>query len=67
MTTKIKRDENEQKILNGYLTDLNTIFSEKLKEFINDKKQYNENTRMAEIKLIAMLQEMIKVKKLILL
>jgi len=67
MTTKIKKNQDELKILNEYLADLYGIFLKKLGEFINDKKEYSEDARMTEIKLIAMSQEITKIKKLIVL
>ena len=64
MTAKIKKNQDELKILNGYLADLNGIFLKKLGEFINNTTEYSENARMTEIKLIAMLQEITRIKKL---
>jgi hypothetical protein len=64
MTTKIEKNEDEQKVLNEYLADLYGIFLTQLGEFVNDKKDYSEDAHTRGIKLMAILQEITKIKKL---
>jgi hypothetical protein len=54
-------DENEKKVLNQYFQDLYSIFMKKLSYFVVEDLSGSDDT----IKLQAMLQEMIKIKRLI--
>lgn len=56
-----KINKNEQEILSTYFTDLQQVFLKKFSNFVSEGYSRSDET----IKLIAMLQEMIRVKRLI--
>lgn len=56
-----KINKNEQKILSDYYRDLHQVFLKKFSNFVLEDYSQSDET----IKLMAMLQEMIRVKRLI--